>query len=309
MSSFATRWLLAAVLLGRVLSHAADPAGLPAGTPHVTGVVAPGVEVGRSPVDSFRELLAMAPAERKAALADRPPEIQRQILAKIREYTALRPNERDLRLEVTELYYYLWPLMKTPATNRATQLASVPERERPKVEARLHEWDKLPASKQQELLTNALAVRYFIELQTQPPLPVLAPARAEKLELGIRQWQTLPPDRRQQITARFNQIFSLTDNEKQRTLNTLSEPERRLIEKTLKKFARLTSAEREDYLVCVDKFARLSPEERQQFMKKAERWNALSSDERQEWREVLENLPHPPPLPPGVFPPRPDEAE
>ena len=269
----------------------------------------PIAELSKSPVDTFRELLAMTPSQRKACLADRPPEIQKQILAKVREYAALRPNERDVRLEVTELYYYLWPLLKSPATNRAAQISLIPERERQKVRIRLEEWDKLPAIQRQELLTNALAVRHFIEIQTQPPVPLLSAARQEKLERGIQQWRTLPDDRRKQIAARFNLFFSLTDDEKQKTLNTLSEPERRQIQKTLDKFAVLTPAEREGCLQCFDKFAKLSPAERQQFLKKAERWSTLSSDERQEWREMVDQLMLMPPLPPGVLPPLPPEED
>ena len=250
----------------------------------------------------------MSPAERKGWLGRHPVEVQRQIQAKLREYNALRPSERDVRLEVTELYYYLWPLMKTPATNRSAQLASVPERERAKVETRLREWDQLPAGKQQELLTNALAVRHFVGIQTQPPLPLMPPARQERLEQGIRQWQTLPPEQRRRITSRFNQFFYLTDAEKQKALNTLSEPERQQIQKALNRFAQLTPAEREDYLSSFDKFSQLSPAERQQFLKKAECWSALTPEERQEWRETVENSLRLPPLPPGPTPPLPTDA-
>src|SRR5437660_3567894 len=80
----------------------------------------------KSPVAIFRELLNMDPAERTKALANRPEETRKQILAKIREYQSLRPDERELRLKVTELGYYLRPLMRTPATNRAVQLALIP---------------------------------------------------------------------------------------------------------------------------------------------------------------------------------------
>jgi len=265
-------------------------------------------EPARSPVETFRELLAMSPADRKATLGDRSPEEQRQIQAKIREYSAMRASEREVRLDATELYFYLWPLMKTATTNRAAEMARVPERQRVKVVARLRDWDLLPAMKQQELLTNALAVRHMIELQTQPPpLPVLSPAREARLERGVQQWQSLPPDQRRQITARFNQFFNLTEPEKAKALKTLSDPERAQIQKTLDKFARLTPAEREDYLREMEAFSRLSPAERQQFLKKAERWSALPSDERQEWREMAESFVRKPPLPPGAGPPFPGE--
>src|SRR5437763_6112190 len=53
----------------------------------------------KSPVEQFRELLAMNVVERKQALTNRPPEIRKRILAKLREYESLKPDERELRLQ------------------------------------------------------------------------------------------------------------------------------------------------------------------------------------------------------------------
>src|SRR4051812_34598984 len=91
----------------------------------------------KSPVAVFRELLNMEPSERTKALADRPEETRKRILAKIREYQSLKPDERELRLKVTELGYYLRPLMRTPATNRTAQLAIIPAGYRELVQVRL----------------------------------------------------------------------------------------------------------------------------------------------------------------------------
>ena len=66
----------------------------------------------KSPVDLFRELLAMTPAGRENFLTNRPPGIRNRILAKVREYGALDPNERELRLRATELRWYLLPLLR-----------------------------------------------------------------------------------------------------------------------------------------------------------------------------------------------------
>ena len=44
----------------------------------------------KSPVDLFRELLAMDVAERSKALAKRTPEGRKRILAKLREYQSLK---------------------------------------------------------------------------------------------------------------------------------------------------------------------------------------------------------------------------
>src|SRR5580658_10502575 len=53
---------------------------------------------GYSPVDLFRQLLAMSPDDRDNYLAKRPPAIRQRLLDKIQEYLALDPTERELRL-------------------------------------------------------------------------------------------------------------------------------------------------------------------------------------------------------------------
>ena len=123
----------------------------------------PPVPVIKSPVDTFRELLAMSPTERKQSLTNRPAEVQKQILAKVREYEALRANERELRLQATELRYYLLPVLTSPATNRAAQLVGIPEQAKKLVITRLRQWDQLSPEVQKELLDNEAAVRYFTE--------------------------------------------------------------------------------------------------------------------------------------------------
>jgi hypothetical protein len=252
-------------------------------------------------VDTFRELLAMNPAERKHFLAGRPPETQRQTLAKIREYESFGPNQRELRLKATELYYYLWPLMSTRASNRPPVLALVPQGDRKEIERRLLAWDQFPAGKQQELLTNAAAIRFFTELKTgPPPLPPASPAQEANLQRGILQWQALPRVQQQRITARFKRFFDLTPEEQQEACNTLSETERRQIEKTLYKFENLSSADRVKAIRSFEKFARLSLEQRRQFLKNAQLWKLMPPDERQNWRDLVNDLPEQPPFPRGL---------
>ena len=55
-----------------------------------------------SPVDQFRRLLVMPPADQRDFLAKRSPGAQKLILAKIHEYQQLNPELRELRLRVTE---------------------------------------------------------------------------------------------------------------------------------------------------------------------------------------------------------------
>jgi hypothetical protein len=268
----------------------------------------------KSPVDLFRELLAMSPGERSRFLADRSPEARKLILAKVREYLSLKPDVRELRLRVTELRWYLWPLMNTDPTNRAPLLARIPEADRRLVQDRLLQWDVLPPNCQEQLLENEATVRYFTELQEQngPRTPDISPARREKLQAGIVQWQALPENDRRNIADRFNQFFGLSEREKQQTLRTLSGPERRQIEKTLKNFSQLSPRQRAECIRSFEKFASLSVEERQQFLKNAERWKLMTPAERQAWRDVVNRvspmmiMPPVVPMPPAMaMPPRP----
>ncbi len=258
----------------------------------------------RSPVDTFRDLLAMHPTERKQALANRPPEVQRALLAKVREYESLNPTLRELRLKSTELYYYLWPLMNTPPATRQALLALVPERDRKEIQKRLKTWDAYPGGKQQELLTNVLALRFYGELKSgPPPLPPVSPAEQEKLNRGVRQWRALSTAQQQRLATRFDRFFELSPDEQQKAANTLSESERRQIEKTLRNFENLSADDRSKCILAFQRFASLSLEQRRQFLKNAEAWKLLSPEQRQNWCNLVNNLPVLPPEPPGLNPP------
>jgi hypothetical protein len=263
----------------------------------------------------------MSMVERRQFLADRPPENQKRLMAKIRDYELLKADERELRLRVTELRWYLLPLMSTPATNRQAQINAMPPELRTLVEARLREWDLLPPPMQKELLENEVAVRFFTEAdagnaaQKTNLLSNLSPVQRDALEAGLVQWQRMPETQRQRLMHQFDRYFGLSQKEKDRTLKTLSEAERQQIEKTLKNFAALPPAHRSQAIRSFEKFASLSPEERQLFLKNAEHWEQMSPAERQSWRNLvnmLTMLPVPPsrmmprpPLPPAPRPPLP----
>ena len=281
--------------------------------------VMPSVPQAKSPVAFFRDLLAMNAVERKQALTNRSPENQKLILSKVREYSAMNPDRREERLQVTELRWYLLPLMTAPVTNRAAQLASVPPRNRPFVEDRLREWEKLPPDVQKELLANEATIRYFTEIegltdkQRREILAGMSPARRQKLQEGIEQWNRMPEGQRRKMISRFNQFFDLTAEDKEKALRTLSGPERRQIEKTLKTFANLPPDQRSKCVRAVEKYTSLSLEERQQFLKNAERLKMLPPSQRQAWRDLVDKLPPPlppdlPPLPPSHPSPRPAPA-
>jgi hypothetical protein len=254
----------------------------------------------------------MNAAERKAALTNRSPESQKVIMAKLREYASLNTDERELRLQVTELRWYLWPLMNVPATNRPAELADIPPTFRPLVETRLGEWDKLSPEVRTKLLENEATIRYFTEIsgvtpeQKQRILDALTPAQRQKLEEGLDKWNKLGDAQRQQLAVNFNQFFNLTEAEREKALRTLSAPERRQIEKTLQTFGRLPPSERARCISSFEKFANLSLVQRQQFLQNAERWRLMTPAERQAWRDLVNKVspPLPPDLPPLPFSPR-----
>jgi len=256
-----------------------------------------------SPVNLFRQLLAMRPAERGFFLTNRPPEIRRRILAKVDEYEALDPDTRELRLRATELRWYLMPLLREPPANRAARLAQVPDDIRELVKDRLNEWTILPPPLQQEFLMNERTLRYFdsVDVSNSPPENV---GRGPG-DVGMAHRNALSETRRRQTTAGFNQFFELTPVEKQKVLGTLSDAERLQMEQTLQAFEKLPPGQREECIRAFAKFAGLNTAERAEFLKNAQRWSQMSPAERQAWRDLVANVPEWPPLPPGFITPPP----
>jgi hypothetical protein len=308
------RWIATSVGAGLLMavSLSAQPANpdLQVGSAEGTDISS---QAKKSPVELFRQLLAMTPAEQKEFLANRSPEHQNRILAKVREYESLRPNQRELRLRATELRWYLLPLLEAPSTNRPALLAAVPPDVRKLVEDRLREWDKLPPDARKELLDNEATLSYFTQIessseeQKQALLQNISPARRRKLEAGIAQWRALPEAHRRKMFDRFNQFFDLTPKEKEKALVTLSEAERQQMEKTLRRFNHLPPDHRAACIQAFARFTSMSLPERQQFLKNAEKWRFMSPDERQNWRDLVQMLTEVemPPLPPGLTPSQP----
>lgn len=272
----------------------------------------PPLPVAKAPIEYFRELLALSPAERERALAERVPEQRKILLAKFKEYEAMNAEERELRLAVTELRWYLMPLMKTVPAERGERLKEIPSEKRPLVEDRLGRWDVLSPSQQKEFLDNEMTIHYFLRLQSSAVdqktnlLEELPPERRQKVEKELERWRSLPAEQRDRMCHRFQEFFELNSKEKQKTLGALSEPERAQMEKTLQTFSQLQPEQRRHCIRSFSKFANMSLPERNEFLKKAEMWQNMSASDRNAWRELVNKLPQMPPLPPGLkFPPMP----
>ena len=257
----------------------------------------------KSPVDMFRELLAMDETAREKFLTGREPAARDRILAKLREYEELPADERELRLRVTELQWHLRPLLPLPPANRGAALARVPADLRLLVEARLEQWTLLPPDLQQELLENDRDLQLYLQLAASSPaqqkkiLDRFPANRREQVSEGFTQWRMLPEGVQQKTLSRLDQFMDLTPEEKTKVLGTLSETERRQIEQTLRTFENLPRWQRDLCLRSFASFASLNAAERHQFLKNAERWRLMSPEERQAWRELVKKIPESPPLP------------
>jgi hypothetical protein len=306
-------WLLVTCALGAgctvplFAGTITNAAPMPSGTGTTNRSPVPPMPVLKSPVDTFRELLAMRLPERKQFLTNRPPETQKLILAKVREYESLKPDERELRLRATELRWYLLPLMSLPPTNRAARLALIPEDTRKLLEDRLAQWDLLPPEAQEEMLDNELAARFFSQPNATNTIPrQISPERRAKLEAGIDRWRGLSEEQRRKTLSQFEAFFELTPAEQVKALNTLSDAERRQMEKVLESYAHLTPEQRTQCLRSFGRFTSMNIGERLQFLKNAERWKLMTPTERETWRQLVSLaplMPHQrttPPLPPGV---------
>jgi hypothetical protein len=263
----------------------------------------PPVPQAGSPVDLFRRLLAMSARDREKFLANKTPTFRALLLAKIHEYEALGPDERELRLRATELRWYLMPLLRESPTNYAAQLATIPEDVRKLVQTRLEEWCILPPPLQQEFLENERILHYFAHVDSEN-------TGREASDAERAQWNGLPEAEQNQITAGFNKLFELTPAEKEKTLNTLSETERHQMETTLQAFEKMPPTQRAECVNAFARFASMTATDQAEFLKNAERWSAMSPAERQAWRDLVENVPQWPPLPPGMVtsPPQPPNA-
>lgn len=258
------------------------------------------------PLD-FRRLLELPVAERDQVLTNRSPQDRALLQAKIREYEALAPEVREVRLQSLQVQLYLRTLTKHAPSNRVQRLALVPEADRKRVEERLELWDKLPPDLQQDLLTNATLLRLVFQPEGNWAIQGLtagaaASQRHTELEQSVARWNQLPPERRLEIQQQFEKIFGLDPQRQTQLVNSFSEEERLKMERTLKLFSNLSFEQRQRCITGFQKLASLPPEQRDEFLRNAEHWQQMSPQERESWRRLVARLNAPgPPLPPGLI--------
>lgn len=249
----------------------------------------------------FRNLLAMTPQQRQAALANKSPVVRQRILIKVTEYVALDPRQRELRLRATELRWFLMPLLRAAPDARNAQLVLVPDDIRDIVNSRLRQWEILPPSLQQEFLENEQALSYFSQVNATNNTDGAGLSDEDK-----SRWNTLSDDQRKAMIAEFNQFVELSPWEKQKALGGLSDLERAQMQKTLDTFEKLPPPQRIECIRAFGKFANMNPQERAEFLVNAQRWSQMTPAERKTWSDLVSHVPPWKPLPPAaIMPPVP----
>ena len=278
--------------------------------------IPPPLPVSVTPVDYFRRLLEADAAGREKLLAGKTPEQRRVLLNSQRVYASLTPEERELRLRTMELRFHLNTLLRVTPSHRADRLRLVPERDQPLIKARLALWDQLAPDAQKELLENEKMMRLMESVATgrprrQIPLPPPAASQVRQAEQQLTRWEDLPEARRAQIRGNFSSLFELTEREKAGVLRPLplGPEERRLMEKTLEQFSRLSPGQRDLCIRNFEKLAALPAPERRQFLASAQEWQKMRAEDREAWRRLVSRVPPLPPLPGRtLLPPLPPPA-
>ena len=268
----------------------------------------PPVPKVRTPTDRFRELLAANLEQRETLLSRKTPAARMLIEAKLREFGALRPDEREIRLRLAQFQDSLRTLLPMPPTERGPLMAAVPEEDLPWIEERLAAWDLLPEAERRDVLESERRLSWFVRQaevssdrqRVEAYMATLSPPAQQMAREQMERWLALPLAERSRKAAAFSRFFDLTADERQAALGTLSQTERNQMERALSDFAALTPDARERCVRGFQKFEALSPAEREQFLRRAERWKAMSPNDRAAWRRLVEKAltsPRKPPFP------------
>jgi len=267
----------------------------------------------RNPMDDFRRLLALTPAERELDLADKSEGFRTMLLGKLKEYDALAPEQQELRIRSTELRFDMMYLLRASPERRTEKLERMSEDRRKLVQARLEQWDKLSPDLQQDVLEHQSTLSYVVRVDGAPAsakedvFASMSPEYREKVKTRIEELNSLPKEKRNQMMGAFHSLFDLSDREQQGILEKLNQDERVKLEQKLQEYEKLSPDERKRCMDSARKFNNLSADDQARFMATAERWEKMSEDERNTWRSLIKQMP---PLPPGAgVPPLPPGAK
>ena len=266
-----------------------------------------------SPIQEFRNWLKMSEAGRETELQKYSAEKQVVLRQKIQAYAAMPLEQRERRLKMLELRWYLRPLMGVAPEQRGNYLEMMPARLHQLVTVRLQQWDQLDAATRKEILANddarEMVTRYFVHIRRSGTQGMLAPhpldpAKRAELQEKLKLWSETTPAQRERMGEQLSAFFELPRPDQAKALESFSENDRQEMQRSLDVFAKLPPRNRQLCVESFQKFATMSQAERGEFLRKAERWQQMTMEERATWKNLVTKLPPLPPDP-AELPPRP----
>jgi len=263
----------------------------------------------RSPLEAFRKLLVMSPEQRQAELSKRSARSAKLLQRKLAEYDAMEPGLRELRLQATELGYYLNPLLTRSKKEREISLKHMPQKFASLIRVRLEKWDQLPREMKDGIRKNRwmmhAVLRYGPKFAGSALAKRLPASTSRDAEEHIKAWQSLTPEKQEQLLQSFNTFFSLNSDEQERVIARLPEYQRAKVFATLGEIQRLPEASRRECMNALQRFIAMDAKQRMAFFHNAEEWKKLSEVEKKSWRTVVKDFAKPapsefPPVPPGM---------
>lgn len=250
----------------------------------------------QSPVQFFRDLLAMSKVERAKALASRSERSRTALHAKIQEYESMKPELRELKLRTTELRWYLKTLLPMEQAQRTAKLKLVSPPDRQLVTVRLKQWDLLSPGWRDEVLKHERTMDWLRRKAMNPS----SGSTSSATNPDLARWQSLPKETQSGMFASFDRFFQLSETERRRTLASVPAPRRAIVAPAIRKLSALPPAKREECLDAFRKLTAMPATQQQHFFRKADQWRQMTRSERETWANLVNKFPPMPPLPPGL---------
>jgi len=271
------------------LRTAGNPSGLP-----------PIPSIADSPVKFLSDLIDASSEERGEMLARRSAERRAFWERKIREYELLPETFRRARLRTAQLHWYLALMIQLPDELRVIRIERIPEVDRVLVKRRMEQWEKLPSDLRVDILGNIKVMQYFARLVSSSPeqrsaLMQTSSESNNPMNDAQISWQTLSPQRRQQMFDGYASFFELPKMKQDAAVAKIPIPVRTQLKERLDELLQMQLDERQKCIIALHAFAQMTPDERSIFRGNAQRWRAMDTAERQFWTVFVKQLP---PLPP-----------
>ena len=255
--------------------------------------------IADSPVKYLSELLAAAPTERAAMLADQSSTRRAFWERKLTEYEAIPEGFRQARLRTAQLHWYLALLIGVAPEARMGRLNQIPEVDRVLVERRMKQWDELPQDLRSDILANIKVMQYFARLVSSSPeqrkaLLKTSDESSNPMNDPALSWQSLSRPRQQQMFEAYANFLELPPMQQEAAIAKVPVPARAVLKARVEQLEKMPEELRDKCMLALDAYTKMTPAERSIFRGNAERWRSMTDSERNFWATYVKRLP---PLP------------